>query len=300
MLRTSQSLLSGRRSRNKRRSQWIFCCCFSKKRQSTFSKNVSPLMWSVSNSQDEIYSESQTSSFDVIHDVLVTQADEIVAEGDHLSTKNTHLGRESSVCHLKRPNMKKRLVPLISLLPLHIFVNKSCKAARDNVADPENSPNFKVRGKLLSPPQINLIPPTPSDVINNEQFFESTADNEGICIVEQHGCIDRMDDMSSTERDRVGNDTSEEGDACLSSHKNTTQERNTEHSQDIALEHNALNETGETLCPEVFGYVRQISTITVSMATRWLITEKCFVSHHLRTHPTMSTVICSTPPGSTA
>ncbi|OCT79643.1 hypothetical protein XELAEV_18026451mg [Xenopus laevis] len=279
MLRTSQSLLSGRRSRHKKRIQWLFCCFKPKfifrKRQPTLSRNRSQRTWSLSNSQDGIYSESLTSSFDVIHDISATQADEIVADEDRLATKTTHLGCESFCL----PNSKKRFVPLISLLPLHIFANKSCKTAIDNVE--ENSSNFTFRDKLLCPPQINLIPPTPSDVLNCDQFFESKADNEGICIVEQHGGTERMDDMSSIDEGSGENNTNKENGVYFSN-KTTPEESKTECSQGFPLENNAVNETGDTtqstldeklykphICQrtiflEVFGYVWRHKKLSLS------------------------------------
>ncbi|XP_072362537.1 uncharacterized protein [Scyliorhinus torazame] len=87
----------------------------------------------------------------------------------------------SAVSTAWRLKQKSKLTPLSSL-PLQKYVNKSYIPNNSDEAS-EMYPGTS-QEDLLTPPVINLIPPTPSNVIDDDQFFEihleegSSPDNE--------------------------------------------------------------------------------------------------------------------------
>lgn len=84
----------------------------------------------------------------------------------------------SSVCACTRALKKKRLKPLSSL-PIQAKMAATCTSVEDDEEEEEDTLLFgsgtnstAASGSLLTQPVINLIPPTPSDVADDDQFFD--------------------------------------------------------------------------------------------------------------------------------
>ncbi|XP_078413656.1 uncharacterized protein LOC144689991 [Cetorhinus maximus] len=80
----------------------------------------------------------------------------------------------SSVSTVRRLKQKRKLTPLSSL-PLQKYVNKSYAYSNSDEAERYSGISPE---ELLTPPVINLIPPTPSNVIDDEQFFEINLEDD--------------------------------------------------------------------------------------------------------------------------
>ncbi|XP_067277821.1 uncharacterized protein [Pseudorasbora parva] len=84
----------------------------------------------------------------------------------------------ASVC--QRAALKKKLAPLSSLpFQTRVIQNVEDDSANDSLLYGSGSTNFG-DGGLLTPPVINLIPPTPSDVIDDDQFFDINSEEESL------------------------------------------------------------------------------------------------------------------------
>lgn len=99
----------------------------------------------------------------VVEDLGIDNPGFSLCEVEHCRPpQQSNMGRSaSSVC--QRAAMKKKLAPLSSL-PLQ---------SRAHVGN--NEEDFL---DALTPPVINLIPPTPSDVIDNDQFFDMNSEED--------------------------------------------------------------------------------------------------------------------------
>lgn len=118
-----------------------------------------------------------------------------LSEEDPLTYRNNMARSASSVSVCKRALKKKRLKPLVSL-PLPLQPEPATTTAVDGEEE-ENPFLFESgadgpppSGSLLTPPVINLIPPTPSDVVDDDQFFDNrseesvrhTCGSDGSCV----------------------------------------------------------------------------------------------------------------------
>lgn len=91
------------------------------------------------------------------------------------------IGRSaSSVSVCQRAALKKKLAPLSSLpFQSRVIQNNEDDSAIDYLLYGSGSINVE-DGGLLTPPVINLIPPTPSDVIEDDQFFDINSEEESL------------------------------------------------------------------------------------------------------------------------
>lgn len=101
----------------------------------------------------------------VVEDLGIDNPGFILSEVEHCRPpQQSTMGRSaSSVSTCRRAALKKKLAPLSSL-PLQ---------SRAHVSNDEE--DFL---DALTPPVINLIPPTPSDVIDDDQFFDMNSEEE--------------------------------------------------------------------------------------------------------------------------
>lgn len=100
---------------------------------------------------------------------------------EDLLTPGTGMARSaSSVCACTRALKKKRLKPLSSLpIQPQAKMAATCTSVEDDEEEEEDALLFgsgtnstAASGSLLTQPVINLIPPTPSDVADDDQFFD--------------------------------------------------------------------------------------------------------------------------------
>ncbi|KAL1262738.1 hypothetical protein QQF64_005477 [Cirrhinus molitorella] len=91
------------------------------------------------------------------------------------------MGRSaSSVSMCQRAALKKKLAPLSSLpLQSRVIQSNEDDSTVDSLLYGSSSTNIE-DGGLLTPPVINLIPPTPSDVIDDDQFFDINSEEESL------------------------------------------------------------------------------------------------------------------------
>ncbi|KAL7855827.1 hypothetical protein AOLI_G00194310 [Acnodon oligacanthus] len=101
--------------------------------------------------------------------------------GDSLPVKRTAMGRSaSSVSSWQRAVQKRKLAPLSSI-PLQSRTSQGSLSSEDyNSLLFGNGSTSASDGGLLTPPVINLIPPTPSDVIDDDQFFDINSEEESV------------------------------------------------------------------------------------------------------------------------
>lgn len=91
------------------------------------------------------------------------------------------MGRSaSSVSMCQRAALKKKLAPLSSLpLQSRAIQNSEDDSTVESLLYGSGSTNVG-DGGFLTPPVINLIPPTPSDVIDDDQFFDINSEEESL------------------------------------------------------------------------------------------------------------------------
>lgn len=101
-------------------------------------------------------------------------------EEDPLTPRNSAARSASSVSACSRALKKKRLKPLSSLPIQPRAESAVTSTSGEDDEEEEEDPLLLERaidsapasGSLLTPPVINLIPPTPSDVVDDDQFFD--------------------------------------------------------------------------------------------------------------------------------
>ncbi|XP_052427846.1 uncharacterized protein LOC127969785 [Carassius gibelio] len=118
----------------------------------------------------------------VVEDLGVDNLGFSLSEVEHCSPpQQISMGRSaSSVSMCQRAALKKKLAPLSSLpLQSRVIQNSEDDSTVDSLLYGSSSTNFG-DGSLLTPPVINLIPPTPSDVIDDDQFFDINSEEDSL------------------------------------------------------------------------------------------------------------------------
>lgn len=125
------------------------------------------------------------------------------------------MGRSaSSVSMCQRAALKKKLAPLSSLPLQSIAIqNSEDESTVESLLYGSGSTNIG-DGGFLTPPVINLIPPTPSDVIDDDQFFDINSEEESL---QQTSGSEGVDSIGSA---AMGEQESEEEDQDLESEGN--------------------------------------------------------------------------------
>ncbi|XP_072906367.1 uncharacterized protein [Hemitrygon akajei] len=111
------------------------------------------------------------------------------AEGDqqqepifrgHAAGEKISIGRSSSSISTAQKVKQKKKLTSLSSLPLQKCATKSYASVNSE----ENAECYSVMGTdvLLTPPMINLIPPTPCNVFNNDQFFEINSEEGSMTL----------------------------------------------------------------------------------------------------------------------
>ncbi|KAL0178233.1 hypothetical protein M9458_027127, partial [Cirrhinus mrigala] len=125
------------------------------------------------------------------------------------------MGRSaSSVSVCQRAALKKKLAPLASLpLQSRAIQNNEDDSTVDSLLYGSSSTNVG-DGGLLTPPVINLIPPTPSDVIDDDQFFDINSEEESLQQTSGSEGVDSISSAAMGEQeseDDVAQDVESEG-----------------------------------------------------------------------------------------
>lgn len=115
-----------------------------------------------------------------VEDLGIVNTSFSLFEEDPLTPRSSMVRSASSVSACPRALKKKRLKPLSSL-PIQpqseqAITSTSGEDDEEEEEDPllfeSGTASTPVSGSLLTPPVINLIPPTPSDVVDDDQFFD--------------------------------------------------------------------------------------------------------------------------------
>ncbi|CAK6951747.1 uncharacterized protein LOC121911510 [Scomber scombrus] len=115
-----------------------------------------------------------------VEDLGIVNTSFSLFEEDPLTLRSSMARSASSVSACPRALKKKRLKPLSSL-PIQpeseqAITSTSGEDDEEEEEDPllfdSGTDSTVASGNLLTPPVINLIPPTPSDVVDDDQFFD--------------------------------------------------------------------------------------------------------------------------------
>ncbi|XP_031730454.1 uncharacterized protein LOC116398358 [Anarrhichthys ocellatus] len=131
-----------------------------------------------------------------IEDLGIVNTSFSLFEEDPLTSSNSTARSASSVSACLRALKKKRLRPLSSL-PVEIqgkLAITSTSGEDEEVDDPP------APGSLLRPPVINLIPPTPSDVVDDDQFFDINSEESVANTCGSGGSFDAGDQERYVEK----------------------------------------------------------------------------------------------------
>ncbi|KAL7383206.1 hypothetical protein ABVT39_006495 [Epinephelus coioides] len=112
-----------------------------------------------------------------VEDLGIVNASFSLFDEDLLTSKNSMARSASSVSACPRALKKKRLKPLSSLpVEPQAITSTSGEDDEEEEEDPllseSGTDSTPASASLLTPPVINLIPPTPSDVVDDDQFFD--------------------------------------------------------------------------------------------------------------------------------
>ncbi|XP_051234504.1 uncharacterized protein LOC127351223 [Dicentrarchus labrax] len=151
-----------------------------------------------------------------VEDLGIVNSSFSLLEEEPLTPRNSMARSASSVSACQRALKKKRLKPLSSL-PIQPQVNLAiiCTSGEEEEEEEEDPLLFEsgtnstaASGSLLTPPVINLIPPTPSDIADDDQFFdinseESVAHTSGsdgsFAAGDQESYEEKMESVESEE-----------------------------------------------------------------------------------------------------
>ncbi|XP_040906337.1 uncharacterized protein LOC121189923 [Toxotes jaculatrix] len=115
-----------------------------------------------------------------VEDLGIVNTGFSLLDEDPLTPRNSMARSASSVSACPRALKKRRLKPLSSL-PIRPQAEPAiASTSREDDEEEEEDPllyesgtdSTLASGSLLTPPVINLIPPTPSDVVDDDQFFD--------------------------------------------------------------------------------------------------------------------------------
>lgn len=120
-----------------------------------------------------------------VEDLGIVNTSFSLMDEDPVAPRNSMARSASSVSACRRNLKKKRLKPLSSL-PIQLKVQPAAISGEREGEDDEQededlmfecgTDSSPASDGLLTPPIINLIPPTPSDVVDDDQFFDNNSE----------------------------------------------------------------------------------------------------------------------------
>lgn len=147
-----------------------------------------------------------------VEDLGIVNAGFSLLDEDFLTPRN-NMGRSaSSVSACPRALKKKRLKPLSSLpLPSQTELEHASSAGEDDEQEDDDTLQLESgTDSLLASPVINLIPPTPSDVIDDDQFFDISSEgsvantsDERCAGADQESWEERMESVEEPKEGRI-------------------------------------------------------------------------------------------------
>ncbi|XP_034465310.1 uncharacterized protein LOC117775875 isoform X1 [Hippoglossus hippoglossus] len=128
-----------------------------------------------------------------VEDLGIVNTSFSLLDEDPLTSRNSMARSASSVSVCPRALKKKGLKPLSSLpIQLQSEPAVASTSGEDDEEDEEDpllydsgTDSTPASGSLLTPPVINLIPPSPSDVVDDDQFFDINSEES---VAHTSGC----------------------------------------------------------------------------------------------------------------
>lgn len=155
-----------------------------------------------------------------VEDLGIVNTSFSLFEEEPLTPRNNTARSASSVSACPRALQKKRLQHLSSL-PVQPPAKQAIisTSEEDNEEGEEDPFLFEIdtdstpaSESLLTPPVINLIPPTPSDVVDDDQFFDVNSEESMMHTSGSDGSVAAGDQESYEEKmESVGTEESKEG-----------------------------------------------------------------------------------------
>ncbi|XP_057704779.1 uncharacterized protein LOC130923249 [Corythoichthys intestinalis] len=137
-----------------------------------------------------------------VEDLGIVNTSFCLSDEQPVSPRNKMGRSASSVSTCPRALMKKR-VQHLSSLPLQPQARQICSSSSwEEIGDDDEEEHFlfgsgdnstPASGSLLAHCEINLIPPTPSDVIEDDQFFDINSEESMVYIAESRGSCHARD-----------------------------------------------------------------------------------------------------------
>nr|XP_057915251.1 uncharacterized protein LOC131108301 [Doryrhamphus excisus] len=129
-----------------------------------------------------------------VEDVGIVNSSFIPFEDDPVTQRN-NLGRSASSVSACLRALKKKRLQRLSSLPLRPQAGQAnlSTSGEDDEDDDDHflfgsgNNSTPASGSLLAHPEINLIPPTPSDVIDDDQFFDTNSEESLVYSPESDG-----------------------------------------------------------------------------------------------------------------
>ncbi|KAL6101644.1 uncharacterized protein ACO6RY_16843 [Pungitius sinensis] len=171
------------RKRTQRVSRRLLCCsCLSGEERDPLQQQERTINGDSRHPHSDRRGSSERKAIQItVEDLGIVNTSFSLCEEDTSTLSHNGTARSaSSVSSCLRALKKKRLRPLFSL-PMNIqgkLAITSTTGEGDEEEEDDDPFEFEIGtgvapapGSLLSPPAINLIPPTPSDVVDDDQFF---------------------------------------------------------------------------------------------------------------------------------
>ncbi len=151
-----------------------------------------------------------------VEDLGIVNASFSLFEDDPMTRRNNTARSASAVSACPRA-LKKKQLKAVSSVPIQPQVKPAiyCTSGEDDEEEEEDSLLFasgiystKAPGSLLTQPVINLIPPTPSDIADDDQFFDINSEKSGahtsvsdggFAAGEQESYEEKMESVEPTE-----------------------------------------------------------------------------------------------------
>lgn len=150
-----------------------------------------------------------------VEDLGIVNTSFSLFEEDPLTPRSSMAHSASAAAACPRALIKKRLKPLSSLPVEHQSEHAITSTSGEGDEEEEQAlllesgtDSTAASGSLLTPPVINLIPPTPSDVVDDDQFFDinseesvaHTSGSEGSFTVgDQESYDEKMENVEAEE-----------------------------------------------------------------------------------------------------
>ncbi|KAM6997208.1 uncharacterized protein LKV04_005932 [Tautogolabrus adspersus] len=195
-------------------SRRLFCCsCLRGEEDDLLQEQEEKINWGprLPNSDQQGSGEQEVIQI-TVEDLGIVNSSFSLSEEDPLTSTNSVARSASSVSACPRALKKKRLRPLSSL-PIQPRVEQATSGEEDEDEDDallfeSGTDSTPASGSLLTRPVINLIPPTPSDIADDDQFFDvyseesvtHTSGSDGsFAACDQESCEEKMESVESEE-----------------------------------------------------------------------------------------------------